>query len=58
MAKNAELLATEGNAAASRDYLLAYQKAVLFTLYQNGLLNQDQLEQSIKKLKQQFRTST
>lgn len=57
MAKNAELLATAGNAAASRDYLLAYQKAVLFTLYQDGLLNQAQLEQSIKKLEQQFRTS-
>ena len=58
MAKNAELLETAGNAAASRDYLLSYQKAVLFTLYQDGLLNQDQLEQSIKKLEQQFRTST
>ena len=58
MAKNAELLAAEGNAAASRDYLLAYQKAVLFTLYQDGLLDQNQLEQSIKKLEQQFRTST
>ena len=57
MAKNAELLATAGNTAASRDYLLAYQKAVLFTLYQDGLLNQAQLEQSIKKLEQQFRTS-
>ena len=53
MAKNAELLETAGNAAASRDFLLAYQKAVLFTLYQNGLLNQDQLERSITKLEQQ-----
>ena len=58
MAKNAELLAAEGNAAASRDYLLAYQKAVLFTLYQDGLLDQNQLEQSIKKLEQQFRSIT
>ena len=58
MAKNAELLATEGNAAASRDYLLAYQKAVLFTLYQDGLLDQNQFEQSIKKLEQLFRSST
>ena len=58
MAKNAELLATTGDAAASRDYLLTYQKAVLFTLYQDGLLDQNQLEQSIKKLEQQFRTST
>ena len=57
MAKKPELLATEGNATASRDYLLAYQKAVLFTLYQDGLLNQAQLEQCIKKLEQQFRTS-
>ena len=58
MAKNAGLLATEGDAAASRDYLLAYQKAVLFTLYQDGLLDQNQLEQSIKKLEQLFRSST
>lgn len=58
MAKNAELLAAEGDAAASRDYLLAYQKAVLFTLYQDGLLDQNQLEQSIKKLEQLFRSST
>lgn len=58
MAKNAELLAAEGDAAASRDYLLAYQKAVLFTLYQGGLLDQNQLEQSIKKLEQLFRSST
>ena len=58
MAMSAELLATEGDAAASRDYLLAYQKAVLFTLYQDGLLNQNQLEQSIKKLEQHFRKST
>ena len=53
MAKSAELLAAEGNAAASRDYLLAYQKAVLFTLYQDGLLNQDQLERCIAKLEKQ-----
>ena len=58
MAKSAELLATEGDTAASRDYLLAYQKAVLFTLYQDGLLDQNQLEQSIKKLEQLFRSST
>lgn len=58
MAKNAELLETVGDPTASRDYLLAYQKAVLFTLYQDGLLDQNQLEQSIKKLEQQFRTST
>lgn len=56
MAKNAELLGTVGNAAASRDYLLAYQKAVLFTLYQDGLLDQDQLERSIAKLEYQHNT--
>lgn len=51
--KNAELLETAGSAAASREFLLAYQKAVLFTLYQDGILNQDQLERSIIKLEQQ-----
>lgn len=50
MAKNAELLETAGSAAASREFLLAYQKAVLFTLYQDGFLNQDQFERSIAKL--------
>lgn len=58
MAKNAELLETVGDPTANRGFLLAYQKAVLFTLYQDDLLNQNQLEQSIKKLEQQFRTST
>ena len=53
MAKNAELLEAAGSAAANRDFLLAYQKAVLFTLYQDGLLDQDQLERSITKLEQQ-----
>lgn len=50
MAKNAELLETVGSVSASRDFLLAYQKAVLFTLYQDGFLNQDQFERSIAKL--------
>lgn len=57
MAKNAELLETVGDPTANRGFLLAYQKAVLFTLYQDALLNQDQLEQSIKKLEQQFNTN-
>ena len=54
MAKNVELLAIAGNAEASHDFLLAYQKAVLFTLYQDGLLDQDQLERSIAKLENQY----
>ena len=57
MAKNVELLATAGNAAASRDFLFAYQKAVLFTLYQDGLLNQDQLERSIAELEYQHKSN-
>ena len=58
MAKNAELMETSGSAAANRDFLLAYQKAVLFTLYQDGLLDQDQLERSIVKLEQQHYSIT
>ena len=54
MAKYAELLATAGDAVASRDFLLAYQKAVLFTLYQDGFLDKDQLERSIAKLEYQY----
>lgn len=53
MAKNVELLETAGDAEASRDFLLAYQKAVLFTLYQDGILNQDQLERSAGMLERQ-----
>ena len=55
MAKNAELLETVGDATANHGFLLAYQKAVLFTLYQDGLLNQEQLERSIRKLEQQYK---
>ena len=58
MAKNAELLETVGDSTANRGFLLAYQKAVLFALHQDGLLDQNQLEQSIKKLEQLFRSST
>ena len=56
MAKNAELLETVGDATANRGFILAYQKAVLFTLYQDGLLNQEQLERSTKKLEQQYKS--
>ena len=55
MAKNAELLETVGDATANHGFLLAYQKAVLFTLYQDGLLNREQLERSIRKLEQQYK---
>ena len=56
MAKNAELLSTAGDVAAGRNFLLAYQKAVLFTLYQGGFLNQEQLERSTGRLEQQYKT--
>ena len=57
MAKNVELLAIAGNAEASHDFLLAYQKAVLLTLYQDGLLDQDQLERGITKLEYQHNSN-
>ena len=56
MAKATELLETVGNTAANQGFMLAYQKAVLFTLYQDGLLNQEQLERSTKKLEQQYKS--
>ena len=55
MAKNAELLETVGDPTANRGFLLAYQKAVLFALHQDGLLDWAQLERSIQKLEEQFR---
>lgn len=57
MAKNVELLETAGDAEAGRDYLLAYQRAVLFMLYQDGFLDQDQLERSIARLEYQHNSA-
>lgn len=57
MAENAVLLETVGDTTANRGFMLAYQKAVLFTLYQDGFLNREQLEQSIRKLEQQYKIS-
>jgi len=56
MAKNVELLEPVGNAAANRDFMLAYQKAVLSALHHDGVLNQEQLERSAAKLEQQYKT--
>lgn len=53
MAGNMKLLETTGDTTASRDFLLAYQRAVLCVLHQDGFLNQAQLDACIRKLEKQ-----
>lgn len=46
----AELLETVGKPKPESQFLLEYQKAVLFALYRDGILDQGQYEACIEKL--------
>jgi len=48
--KRAVLLECIGKPAAGKAFLLEYQKAVLYTLRNAGLIDQFQLEECIRKL--------
>lgn len=50
MPKNAEFLKCDGIKKAESDFLLEYQKAVLFALRKEGDIDQFQLSECIKKL--------
>ena len=53
MPKKAEFLECSGRNTPDRVFLLEYQRAVLFSLQKEGLLDQIQLEECLKKLKSQ-----
>lgn len=48
--KKAELLETVGKPKPEGQFLLEYQKAVLFALYRDGILDQGQYEACVEKL--------
>ena len=54
MPKYAEFLNCTGTSKAEKDFLLEYQKAVLLTLQKEGIIDQFQLEECIRKLEYQY----
>ena len=54
MPKYAEFLNCTGAPKAKKAFLLEYQKAVLLTLQKEGVIDQFQLEECIRKLEYQY----
>ena len=54
MPKYAEFLKCTGTPKAEQAFLLEYQKAVLLTLHEEGIISQFQLEECIRRLKSQY----
>ena len=54
MPKYAKFLNCTGTTKAEKAFLLEYQKAVLLTLRKEGIIDQFQLEECIKKLELQY----
>ena len=54
MPKYAEFLNWIGTPKAEKSFLLEYQKAVLLTLQKEGIIDQFQLEECIRKLELQY----
>jgi len=54
MPKYAEFLNCTGTPKAEKNFLLEYQKAVLLTLQKEGIIDQFQLEECIRKLELQY----
>ena len=55
MPKFAEFLSYSDTPKAEKAFLLEYQKAVLLTLQKEGIIDQFQLEECIRKLELQCR---
>ena len=54
MPKFAEFLNCSDTPKAEKAFLLEYQKTVLLTLQKEGIINQFQLEECIRKLEYQY----
>ena len=54
MPKFAEFLNYTGTPMAEKAFLLEYQKAVLLTLQKEGVIDQFQLEECVRKLELQY----
>mgnify|MGYP004524280961 CR=1 FL=1 len=57
MASKPELLEYQAADEVGQDFLLAYQRAVLLTLQQQGVLNETQFKDCIQKLEKYARTA-
>ena len=58
MASKPELLEYQAADKIGQDFLLAYQRAVLLTLQQQGILNETQFKNCAQKLEYSFKTSS
>ena len=56
MASKPELLEYQETDEIGQDFLLAYQRAVLLALQQQGVLNETQFKDCIQKLEKQSKT--
>ena len=57
MASKPELLEYQAADEIGQDFLLAYQRAVLLALQQQGVLNEMQFKDCVQKFEQQAKTS-
>ena len=57
MASKPELLQYQAADEIGQDFLLAYQRAVLLSLQQQGILNETQFKDCVQNLGQQVRTT-
>ena len=57
MASKPELLQYQAADEIGQDFLLAYQRAVLLSLQQQGILNETQFKDCVQKLVHQVRTT-
>lgn len=58
MPKKAEFLACQGDRRAGREFLLEYQRCVLLVLEQEGVLDPEQLERCVDRLRKQWRITS
>lgn len=57
MASKPELLQYQAADEIGQDFLLAYQRAVLLALQQQGVLNETQFKDCVQKLEEQIRNT-
>lgn len=51
MVNKPELLERHDDGAINQEFLLAYERSILFSLQEQGILNQQQYEECVKMLK-------
>ena len=54
MSKNADFLLCQGDENANEEFLLEYQRCILLALKEEGILDQEQMEECVIRLEKQF----